>query len=94
VKVFDGTTQVAKATPTAAGAWTSTPTAALANGSHNLTRQRLMRPGPARPPPRLRGNDRHHCTNAPVETGASIVSGTTKVQLTGTAEAKQHAHVF
>ncbi|MCU1340553.1 MAG: hypothetical protein JWO19_6134, partial [Bryobacterales bacterium] len=32
--------------------------------------------------------------NAPVETGASIVSGTTKVQLTGTAEANSTLQVF
>ena len=32
--------------------------------------------------------------NAPVETGASIVSGTTQVQLTGTAEANSTLQVF
>jgi hypothetical protein len=37
IKVFDGTTQIATATADATGHWTTLPTSALSDGTHNLT---------------------------------------------------------
>ena len=94
VKVFDGTTQIATATADSSGAWSSTATTALADGSHNLTATATNASGTSTASAALAVTIDTHAPAAPVETGASIVSGTTKVQLTGTAEANSTLQVF
>ena len=93
VKVFDGTTQIATATANSSGAWSSTATALL-DGSHNLTATATNAFGTSSASAALAVTVDTVAPNAPVETGASIVSGTTKVQLTGTAEANSTLQVF
>src|SRR5262249_16277410 len=94
VKVYDGTTLLGSAVANSSGAWTYT-TAALVNGAHSLTAtatDAAAHTSAASAP--LSVTVDTVAPNAPVETAASIVSGTTEVKLTGTAEANSTVHVF
>jgi hypothetical protein len=93
VKVLDGTTQVGTATADSRGTWTLT-TAKLADGSHSLTATDTVSGTTSAASAALAVKIDTVAPNAPVETNASIVSGTTKVQLTGTAEANSTLQVF
>ena len=93
VKVFDGSTQVATTTADSSGGWTLTTTK-LADGSHSLTATDTVSGTTSAASAALSVTIDTVAPNAPVETGASIVSGTTKVQLTGTAEANSTLQVF
>ncbi|OKO66882.1 tryptophan-rich Synechocystis species C-terminal domain protein, partial [Bradyrhizobium sp. NAS80.1] len=93
VTVFDGPNQIGTATANSSGAWTFT-TAALADGSHNFTATGTSSGLTSAASTALTVTVDTVAPNAPVETNASIVSGTTKVQLTGTAEANSTVQVF
>jgi hypothetical protein len=93
VTVFDGTAKIGTATVNSSGAWTFT-TAALADGSHKFTATDTSSGATSAASSALTVTVDTVAPNAPVETDASIVSGTTKVQLTGTAEANSTLQVF
>ncbi|MGZ5528971.1 MAG: Ig-like domain-containing protein, partial [Limisphaerales bacterium] len=93
VQVFDGTTQVGTATTDSSGHWTLTTTQ-LADGSHSLTATDTVAGTTSTASSALTVTVDTVAPNAPVETGASIVSGTTQVQLAGTAEANSTLQVF
>jgi hypothetical protein len=93
VKVSDGATQLGTASANSAGAWSYT-TAALSDGSHKLAATATNSSGTSTTSTVLAVTIDTVAPNAPVETGASIVSGTTKVQVTGTAEANSTLQVF
>jgi Bacterial Ig-like domain len=93
VAVFDGTTQVGTATADGTGAWTL-PTAKLIDGSHSFTATDTVSSATSTASSALTVTVDTVAPNAPVETSASIVTGTTKVQLTGTAEANSAITVY
>jgi hypothetical protein len=93
VTVFDGTTQVGTGTANSSGAWTITTTK-LVDGSHSFTATDTVSGVTSAASSALSVTVDTVAPSAPVETGASIVSGTTKVQLTGTAEANSTLQVF
>ncbi|HVX77216.1 MAG TPA: Ig-like domain-containing protein [Bradyrhizobium sp.] len=94
VKVYDGTTLLGSAVASSSGAWTYT-TAALTNGTHSLTATATDAAAhTSAASSALSVTIDTIAPNAPVETSASIVSGTTEVHLTGTAEANSTVTVF
>ena len=93
VKVFDGTTQIGTATANSSGAWTYT-TAALADGSHNLTAKVTDAAGQtSAASATLAVKIDTTAPAAPVEVGDSIVNGN-QVLLNGTAEANSTVKVY
>jgi large repetitive protein len=93
VTVFDGAKQLGTAIANSSGAWTFT-TAALTDGSHSFTATDTNSGLTGAASSALAVTVDTVAPNAPVETAASIVSGTTEVRLTGTAEANSTVHVF
>jgi hypothetical protein len=93
VTVFDGTKQLGTATANSSGTWTFT-TAALADGSHSFTATDTNAGQTSAASSALSVTVDTVVPNAPVETAASIVSGTTQVHLTGMAEASSTVTVF
>jgi parallel beta-helix repeat protein len=93
VTVYDGTTKLGTATANSSGAWTFT-TAALADGNHSFTATDTSSGLTSAASSALAVKVDTVAPNAPVESAASIVSGTTEVKLTGTAEANSTVTVF
>jgi hypothetical protein len=93
VTVFDSTKLIGTATANGSGAWTFT-TAALADGSHSFTATDTSSGATSAASTALAVTIDTVAPNAPVESAASIVSGTTEVKLTGTAEANSTVTVF
>ena len=93
VSVFDGATKIGTAITNSSGSWTLATTK-LADGSHSLTATDTVSGTTSAASSALSLTIDTVAPNAPFETGASIVSGTAKVQLTGTAEANSTLQVF
>jgi large repetitive protein len=94
VKIYDGSTLLGSAVANGSGAWLYTTTT-LTNGAHGFTVTATDATGNVSAASAATSVTIDTVVpNAPVETSASIVSGTTEVKLTGTAEANSTVHVF
>jgi hypothetical protein len=102
VRVYDGTTQIGTATANSSGAWTYT-TAALSDGSHNLTAKATTASGTSATSSALAVTIDTKAPTAPTiepvsasaRTAASAVTtATDSVALTGLAEANSTVKVF